>query len=165
VEAHGSFQCDLCGKSTRTVRGLRSHQHKVHGVDDLTGERFGAWLVLEQRGRDCRCQCDCGVKRIVDSHSLRRGATGSCGCRMRDGRPRYWRGDADSVQPSEPGRGHRNSAKTHCPCGHEYTPENTYQDPSGKRSCRTCRLERKRIYNARPEVRARKREQDRGRAR
>lgn len=29
--------------------------------------------------------------------------------------------------------------KTHCPQGHEYTPENTYIRPNGNRSCRVCR--------------------------
>lgn len=34
-----------------------------------------------------------------------------------------------------------NANKTHCPHGHEYTPENTYINPtSGGRQCRTCRL-------------------------
>lgn len=31
-----------------------------------------------------------------------------------------------------------NAAKTHCPHGHAYTPENTYRPPSGYRICRTC---------------------------
>lgn len=33
-----------------------------------------------------------------------------------------------------------NSAKTHCPRGHAYTPENTYNPPGGhaRRMCRTC---------------------------
>jgi hypothetical protein len=31
------------------------------------------------------------------------------------------------------------SAITHCPDGHEYTPENTYVSPDGGRSCRACR--------------------------
>lgn len=31
-----------------------------------------------------------------------------------------------------------NAAKTHCPQGHEYTPENTYMAADGKRSCRGC---------------------------
>lgn len=36
-------------------------------------------------------------------------------------------------------RTHRNSRKTHCPSGHEYTPENTYSGPGRKeRQCRTC---------------------------
>ena len=36
-----------------------------------------------------------------------------------------------------------NAAKTHCPEGHEYTPENTIIDSHG-RSCRTCKRERER---------------------
>lgn len=37
---------------------------------------------------------------------------------------------------------------THCPQGHEYTPENTQYQPKGngwKRSCRECRNERGRL--------------------
>lgn len=33
---------------------------------------------------------------------------------------------------------HANARKTHCPSGHEYSPENTYMRPSGDRRCRTC---------------------------
>lgn len=29
--------------------------------------------------------------------------------------------------------------RTHCPRGHEYTPENTYIDPKGVKVCRICR--------------------------
>lgn len=36
---------------------------------------------------------------------------------------------------------HPNTAKTHCPQGHEYTPENTYTH-SGKRSCIICQKKR-----------------------
>jgi len=35
------------------------------------------------------------------------------------------------------------AAKTHCPAGHEYTPENIYRFPSDagtRRRCRTCRI-------------------------
>lgn len=35
---------------------------------------------------------------------------------------------------------------THCPQGHEYTLENTYIEPKGSRSCRTCRVERTRQW-------------------
>jgi hypothetical protein len=38
--------------------------------------------------------------------------------------------------------------KTHCPVGHEYTPENTYSF-SRRRTCRACRIETCRRYHAR----------------
>lgn len=39
--------------------------------------------------------------------------------------------------------------RTHCKWGHEFTPENTYREPSGKgRACRTCRLARTKRSNA-----------------
>jgi hypothetical protein len=39
-----------------------------------------------------------------------------------------------------------NATKTHCPAGHEYTPENTYINPRGSRVCRKCR---QRVYRLR----------------
>lgn len=37
-----------------------------------------------------------------------------------------------------------NARKTHCPKGHEYTPENTYLSNGTWRRCRTCILDRRR---------------------
>jgi hypothetical protein len=41
---------------------------------------------------------------------------------------------------------HRNAAKTHCPAGHAYTPENTYsgrtKKGSARRECKTCKRTR-----------------------
>lgn len=34
---------------------------------------------------------------------------------------------------------HHMARRTHCPQGHEYTPENTYQHPAGRRVCQECR--------------------------
>jgi hypothetical protein len=31
-----------------------------------------------------------------------------------------------------------NARKTHCPAGHEYSPENTYLRANGHRACRAC---------------------------
>ncbi|WP_425607463.1 RusA family crossover junction endodeoxyribonuclease [Rhodococcus pyridinivorans] len=41
-----------------------------------------------------------------------------------------------------------NRSKTHCPQGHEYTDENTYVCPQGRRNCRTCRTEASRKRRA-----------------
>ena len=49
----------------------------------------------------------------------------------------------------------RNSRKTHCPRGHEFTPENTYIFPSsGSRGCRIC------IKAQHPRQQARRRERE-----
>lgn len=36
---------------------------------------------------------------------------------------------------------HHMARRTHCPQGHEYTPENTYRYPAGNRACNECRRE------------------------
>lgn len=39
--------------------------------------------------------------------------------------------------------------RTHCSKGHEFTEDNTYKQPKGGRSCRTCRREYTRRWYAR----------------
>lgn len=50
---------------------------------DITGQRFGSWLVLGlgSRPRTFLCECECGTRRDILSQALRRGATRSCGCK------------------------------------------------------------------------------------
>jgi HNH endonuclease len=50
------------------------------------------------------------------------------------------------------GTGAINAKKTHCPQGHEYTEENTYKLPDGRRRCITCMKD----YWLRSERRARR---------
>lgn len=59
----------------------------MHGTIDLTGKIFGHLLVLERKGSHPKwrqatwlCQCTCGAKLVMLSHSLRSGNTKSCGC-------------------------------------------------------------------------------------
>jgi hypothetical protein len=57
---------------------------------DLTGQRFGRWVVVERGStktfpsgdRRIRwlCACDCGSEKEVDGISLRNGVSLSCGC-------------------------------------------------------------------------------------
>jgi hypothetical protein len=47
----------------------------------------------------------------------------------------------------------RAAARTHCPCGHPYSSENTYHHPAGYRACRTCNREAQRPYLERKKAR------------
>jgi hypothetical protein len=55
-------------------------------IIDLAGQRFGHWVVIgfshtDKKGKACwACRCDCGKEKTVESTSLRRGGSRSCGC-------------------------------------------------------------------------------------
>ncbi len=60
-------------------------------LKDLSGERFGRWLVLEvATASDARsyvrwkCLCDCGNIKFVARTSLQSGDSQSCGCLRKD---------------------------------------------------------------------------------
>lgn len=46
-----------------------------------------------------------------------------------------------------------NAAKTECLDGHEFTPDNTYITPKGRRACLACQRRRSREYHARKKAR------------
>jgi hypothetical protein len=50
-------------------------------------------------------------------------------------------------RPRTVGQGGVNAAKTHCPRGHEYTPDNTIWSKDNRRSCRACYQEKRRGFN------------------
>lgn len=56
---------------------------------DITGQRFGRLVALEENGRKhkevvWKCLCDCGNIKNITSSSLRYGTTRSCGCLLPD---------------------------------------------------------------------------------
>lgn len=57
---------------------------------DLTGKRFGRWVVLERVANDKHrnlmwlCECDCGNKAAVQGNGLKNNHSRSCGCLKRD---------------------------------------------------------------------------------
>lgn len=48
---------------------------------DLTGQRFGKWIVVSYVRPKWECHCDCGTVRMMRSQMLRIGHSQSCGCR------------------------------------------------------------------------------------
>lgn len=57
--------------------------------EDLTGKRFGRWLVLGEGNHRYwgkyrilywKCQCDCGTIKDVHGQTLKNGESTSCGC-------------------------------------------------------------------------------------
>jgi hypothetical protein len=59
-------------------------------IDDLTGRKFGKWVVLPRNDselsyRDCKwlVQCECGRLRLVAGQDLLNGRSSSCGCASR----------------------------------------------------------------------------------
>lgn len=93
---------------------------KIHY--DLIGQVFGRLTVIEYVGADAggnamwRCRCECGKERPIRATSLKdkRHPTQSCGCIR---------------------------ILTHCPRGHEFTPENSYIGPDKNKRCRICKAE------------------------
>lgn len=62
----------------------------ITNMNDLSGKRFGRWLVLRfsKRGYSNRfvwtCVCDCGKERDVFGPNLTSGKSKSCGCLMKE---------------------------------------------------------------------------------
>lgn len=76
-----------CGKSTIvSADDLRGNKTKSCGCkqserEDLTGQTFGYWLVLDYYGQyKYWCICKCGTEKIVPAGRLKFGASRSCGC-------------------------------------------------------------------------------------
>lgn len=71
-------------------RRLKMVKTKQSKVDNLSGQHFGYWTVL-QRAENSQsgsarwlCRCECGKERIVRAQELKRGKSKSCGCHKND---------------------------------------------------------------------------------
>lgn len=58
---------------------------------DLTGQRFGRWIVIKESDKKdsggramWECRCDCGNAGVVKGVYLRRGESKSCGCLLKE---------------------------------------------------------------------------------
>ena len=84
---------------TRSCGCLRREVTSARVLQDLTGLRFGRWIVLGRHGTRVTpngskqplwdALCDCGTRGVVTGVNLRTGQTKSCGCTQRVEVPRY----------------------------------------------------------------------------
>ena len=90
VVRHGTYRCVCdCGNEVEICGGtLRSGKEDCGCIrfkgNDLSGKRFGRWIVLGPVERNeigkWRCRCDCGNESVVSRCSLLVGESKSCGC-------------------------------------------------------------------------------------
>ena len=86
-------KCEICSKvfwvfsyRVRSAKYCSKRCQEKGKLIDMTGKRFGKWLVLERAGRDkggntlWLCKCECGKESAVRGNFLRRGLSKSCGC-------------------------------------------------------------------------------------
>ena len=62
----------------------RSCGHSTKALNDITGQQFGEWTVLEKAGYKnnrhyWKCRCSCGKEEIKDTFTLTSGHSLSCG--------------------------------------------------------------------------------------
>lgn len=73
-----------CGCLAKELTSERS-------LEDITGQRFGLWTVIERverpenikHGTYWRCKCDCGNEGIIAASELKNNKSMSCGCKNR----------------------------------------------------------------------------------
>src|SRR4029077_11859791 len=80
----------LCRKYLRCHTSWVNLSNQMYRPIDLTGRKFGKWVVLPRDGfelnhQDCRwlVQCECGRLRRVAGQDLLDGCSSSCGCAPR----------------------------------------------------------------------------------
>ena len=80
-------RCDCGTEKPVSAQSLRTGTSKSCGCarvgpwfEDVTGQVFGEWTVLERRGKLWLCRCSCGSERLVQITNLKRGGSKSCGC-------------------------------------------------------------------------------------
>ncbi|GAA1404148.1 hypothetical protein GCM10009600_13480 [Oerskovia paurometabola] len=137
---------DEVGVSPKTVRTWVAAQGWRRGSRQWVLDDDQAGLVREHFAETARLRApaeraECGVEGCERPRVGRQDV-----CRI------HYRRRARTGSTERSARGARQLEKTHCPAGHEYTPENTYRFPSdnrARRRCRACRIARSTAWKQR----------------
>lgn len=86
--AYWLCQCTKCYKYiVKSSSTLTTGINQCSCINDLTNKRFGRWTVLYQTNKRTKnrcilwhCRCDCGNEKDVDTDTLKKGESQSCGC-------------------------------------------------------------------------------------
>lgn len=117
--------CDSKGYGYVRIDGVGRLAHRV-AYEYLVGPiPEGRELDHQCHTPDCILGVECPHRRCCNPHHLKPTTTGENSSNDRSARAAVLIARAKTI--------------THCPNGHEYTPENTIIDSRGWRLCRTCR--------------------------
>ena len=98
---------------------------------DLTGLRFGRWVVLKYLGSETwLCKCDCGTVKKVKGRNLREGESLSCGCLHKE-----IVGKNSTTHGKSKTRLYKIWCNMKCRC---YTPSSTKYEMYGGRGISVC---------------------------
>lgn len=133
VTKRGYGQCYVGSRTDGTRRSVLAHRwayERHHGVQ-LPGPKESDYRQVDHechnRSKSCRGGPTCMHRRCVNPAHLVLATP------------------KENTEASEHTPAHRNRRKTHCPQGHEYTPQNTYTQVRANgttvsRSCRRCQI-------------------------
>ena len=87
-QAHWLCQCTKCYKYVvKSASTLTNGINQCNCINDLTNKKFGRWTILYKTDKRTKnrcvlwhCRCDCGNEKDVDSDTLKKGESQSCGC-------------------------------------------------------------------------------------
>lgn len=146
----------LSNGNTASCGCLRKEYVAEKVKKDLTGQRFGALVVLkptaERKDRQIvwECQCDCGNTALVKSSELKQGRTKSCGClgkkrakEMRDFTGKQL-GMLTVIRPTEERRNGFVMWECKCDCGNTILVRSSHLKKGDIASCGCARNKKRR---------------------
>jgi hypothetical protein len=86
-------------------------------TENLIGKRFGRLTVLESAGKyaeqyaQWKCQCDCGIIKVILANKLKGGETQSCGCLQKERCSAATRGEPGQAAATNVHNRYRRQAK------------------------------------------------------